>query len=242
MSKSKAIVAACLATAGLLVGSPGRGQDTVTVWLGEELVEARVLQLAALPSSNPAGAQLYLNTNGFGAFRYAGTSYCDYASLFSHPAASSAPILAATQTLDNAETPYFWTFQVENFGLVDSSYLLGGANLPTPEEFEVILDDLDIEASVFTEITPTYSYYYVLTQASSGLEVISDINRLHEELGGGVYFEMFGVLCPSGGGGGGGGPLRVPEIPTLDRLGLALLALTIALAALAVRHKRRRRA
>lgn len=227
-------VVAVLASIAFALSGPAHAQDTIQVWLGTGWIEAPVVQLAALPSSSPALAQTYLNSSGYGAFNYWGTGWCEYESLFVHPAASSAPILAAVTALGELETPFFWTFVAEGIGFIDDWYYFEGPDLPGRSEMEALLAGLGISGEL---IGPEFGYgsfsmYYVRSDAATGLGVVEEINSLHQQLGDTVWFGFVGVGCPSGGGGGGPGTLGPLEIPTLGEVGLGVLAALLAAIAL----------
>jgi hypothetical protein len=109
--------------------------------------------------------------------------------------------------------------------VIPNWYLFWAPYLPDVEEFEALLADLGIEA----EVIGTSWEYYVISEARSGVQIVAEVDRLHQALGSGAYSEYGSYGCPSGGGGGGGGgPLGVLEIPSLSDLSLLLFAAVLA--------------
>jgi hypothetical protein len=234
----------------LLLGAVGwsaaQAQDKVGFWFEDFWIEAPVLQLAAMPEQNPGAAQAYLNQAGLGDFDYTPPSPWEFcpppALLFTHPSASAAPILdAVAQLAEDPENPYFWTFLLgEGYGgLVWPIYYLEFPAPTVPADVEALLAELDIEATIEGGVSPNGSSFYEVRPATrSALDVLDQLNRLHDHPGDQEASLYFPAGCPSGGG-GPQLPGQPPAVPALDRWSiLVFLALLFFFAVRTLRHRR----
>lgn len=228
------VLVVCLA-ASFAATTPAQSQQTVFAWTdyGERL-ELQVLQLAVTPRTlSPGLANAYLDAAGFDEFVYGGLDYCGDAHLFTHPDASAAPILAAVQALGSEPaSPFFWTFTTDLMGTIGTG---GGGNrrywirIEPWVDLDSLLDSLAIDAATYGPGPDGWVELHPTTR--SALEMLHQVDLLHDSPG--VLEATIGlpIGCPSGGPGTGVPPPIA--VPTASRLALALLALVVGAAAVA---------
>lgn len=230
---------------------PAVAQETVGLWFFDEWIVAPVAPYIWVMPVDRAGAEAALAAAGLSEFEWqVSNPDCSIAGmLFAQPNATGTPILEAVDRLGRLmDNNYYWTFDA-HFTVLPyfDMQLEAGTTLP---QAQALLTELGIGQVVGAYQTPLgQSWFSAYSSSRSGLEVLQQLNLLHDHPDVADVIPFLPSGCPSGGGGGGGiswppapvGP-GAAEIPTLSTLALVALAATIAAAGARLSRARRNRA
>lgn len=216
-------------------GSTAYAQETVGMWIDDEWIVSEVAPHIWVMPIDRAGAEAALAAAGLSEFAWHHDTNCGFtAMLFAQPDATGTPILEAVDRLGRLmDNNFYWTFDAYTTHLPYFYMALeAGTTLP---EAQALLSALGIGQVLEAYPHPDgRAWFSAYSSSRSGLEVIQQLNQLHEHPEVEDVIPWMNGGCPSGGGGGGIGWPPAPigptgaEIPTLSTWALFAFAAAIA--------------